>query len=369
MAKSIKRTATTATATAATATTATAAKRGPGRSKGSKNGGSKNGGTPAAAPSVPPIKKAAPPKPAAPADPPEMIILALSDVIVNEAENCRQRPENPERWRGFVAGIQNDGLRQPPGVQLRSDGYHLVFGYRRMCALLEIHGKTSTLAHPFMLVRGGKAEARIANGVENLSRNDLAPFEIATLLVDLKRNLKIPSTELAAKMGITDRYVDTLIRLREKLHSTVWAKFVEYGEKPPIAVFIKIVSLPQLEQPAAWEALMADKEEAKKAKKRSQAEAAIAGDGQEGKPGSDGRAATPAGNGIVVETLPEDASPGFVSPDDDDDGGEYSTPNRDDIIGCLALAADGEDSEEYHRGVAAALRWVIGQDDYPFQVD
>lgn len=313
--------------------------------------------------------------PTKPPEATEYVALALSEVTVNTDENCRQREENPEEWAAFVNNIRTQGLQQPPGVQYRKRGrggaYHLVFGFRRYAALTEIHGTDAVVT--FVVVKGNKADARLVNLLENMARRDLAPFELADSLHWQKRHAGMTTTDLAEKVGIVPNYVDTLVRLREKLHPDLWQRFVEYGAKPPIATFIKCVS--KEDQVGTWESIMAEKE-ARKAAKQAAKEARERGEsipGSASKPGGDGAASKPGGDGqslarerseaIAAGTVEEEPEPGMAP--------AFVEPVEDFDVKCTRLLEDAnaadDESGEFAAGVIAAVAWLRGEGGYPFE--
>lgn len=315
------------------------------------------------------------------AQPTEYVALALHDVVVTPEENCRQRAEQPEEWESFVTNIRTQGLQQPPGVQYRKRGrggnYHLVFGFRRYSALLEIYGEAAEVQ--FVVVQGDKATARLVNLLENMARKDLAPFELAESLAWQKRHAGLATKELAEKVGITDRYVDTLIRLKEKLHPDLWTKFREFGAKPPVLTFVKCVSKELAEQVPFWDSIMADKEAAKAARKASKREPASTG-ATAGEPGSTG--ATAGKPGSTGATAGKPASDGTDDTDDTDDTGNTEAPSNipagawvepvadfDEKCGRLVEDASNASAEstEYASGVLAAVLWLRGEGGYPFE--
>jgi len=267
--------------------------------------------------------------------PTTIIKLPLSSVTVDPSTNCRLATESDAAWSEFRESIRRDGLLSPCGVKRVGKRYELVFGFRRMRALTEIHGPDSPVEYPFTVVDGDAA-----NVIENFRRLDLAHFERAVLFERLLSQ-GVSKQDMADRSGVTVGYIENYIRCRRNLAKSVWDRFVEQAPVP-LTLFFKLAAIRSKgEQVEQYNAFVEEKE-AKKAAAKKAKEAA------KPQPG-DGNEPTPTG-----ET--DDSS------DDSDVGASagFQSYVPYEAVTALRDAARAKGTK-YSLGLADALDWILGE--------
>jgi ParB/RepB/Spo0J family partition protein len=157
----------------------------------------------------------------------------------------------------LLASIRELGVLEPPGVRFspHDDETHsseldesvsCVYGFRRVLAarILEL------TEIPVVWVADKDGSDRVANLAENLHRKNLRTWEIAQALHELAEETGQGSVELGLRIGLSEKYVANLLRMRRKLAPDVWRQVQTWGvsEKLSIEFLIEICALPWDEQ-------------------------------------------------------------------------------------------------------------------------
>lgn len=255
------------TTSTATTTTTKAAKK---NTNSAKNGKSQH--APAHAPARGPFAK---PKIR------EIIELRLEEVIIEAAWNSRDTehvqgtgklnlvptltPDNDLSDQELRDSIAQYGILQACGVREVSGHYHLVWGFRRFSAAMEVLGP-KYLTDFVLKTRNKDAvlddyEARILNLTENLQRKNLQPFEIArTLHLMMKGNPGLTVKQLSEDVGLSYSYTSNLVRISKRACAQLWDIFCTYGTSFGSGItykdFVSIVALPKDKQMKAWHKLV-----------------------------------------------------------------------------------------------------------------
>lgn len=135
-------------------------------------------------------------------------IVSISDILPNPAQ---PRTEfDPELLQELADSIDKNGLLQPVTVRKNSHGYVLVAGERRLraCQLL---GKTSIEC---LIVNIDDQQNALLALSENLSRQDLADFEVAKAVANIQKSFN-SKTELAKSLGISRAKLYKLLSFEE----------------------------------------------------------------------------------------------------------------------------------------------------------
>lgn len=217
-----------------------------------------------------------------PAEPPEIVQLPLSEVIVDEDWNCRdalgsgapgKEADGPGDEMGdqqLAADIKERGLIHLCRVRRLSDGrYMLTVGFRRMRALKLIHEPDDIVAFTVQRSAGDEDQdewtASCDNLRENLNRRNLRPFELANKLHRMLEAAPERSTaDLAKAVGMSKGYVSQLLSIRRRAAPELWeifmrAKGPHYGSGITFQDVVHIVRLPKDEQLQAWQKLVAER--------------------------------------------------------------------------------------------------------------
>lgn len=214
----------------------------------------------------------------------KIIKLLPKDIVLDEAWNSRkeyiERPDAEEPSQKFSTAqleisIKEQGILQPPCVRLLDDGqYAAVYGFRRILAARKVMPDTAIDCSVYEPEeeQNNDANARLANLAENLHREDLKPWEIAESIYQIKKAHRIAASRIAPKIGISVRYAQQLIQLREKAHPTIWKQYQKWGTSLNLGwhQIREVVLLPKERQLKAWNEFIAAKQNKKKARGKEQ---------------------------------------------------------------------------------------------------
>lgn len=133
----------------------------------------------------------------------EMKSIAVSGIVLSET-NPKGRTSGPE-FKELVASIKEKGVLMPILVRAKGKGYEVVAGNRRVAAAQEA-GLKEIPAH---IVEMDDVEAREAQIVENLQRQDVHPLDEGEAYRQLieKSSPRYEISAVAAKVGKSERYV------------------------------------------------------------------------------------------------------------------------------------------------------------------
>lgn len=132
--------------------------------------------------------------------------------------------------------IAERGLKNPIVVFKQGKDCFLVSGFRRRCALLELHNEDlqnkAFIEVPAILRTYSKeefiTEAMYDNLIENIQRKDITPIEIADrikILIEMKKNKK----EIAKQIGKSTTWINEVLRFFDEATDEVKQK-VRTGE-------------------------------------------------------------------------------------------------------------------------------------------
>jgi len=127
------------------------------------------------------------------------------------------RARDPKKFREIIENISQVGLKKPITVSRRPDTgdgqpplYDLVCGQGRLEAYVALGEKEI----PALIVTATKEDRLVMSLVENLARRRPASFEHVLQMARL-REQGYSTTEIAAKVGLTDNYVSAILKLWE----------------------------------------------------------------------------------------------------------------------------------------------------------
>src|SRR5690606_14166007 len=153
---------------------------------------------------------------------------------------------------------ERDGVLQAPIVVRPPNGrLYAVAGYRRLAAAAKCAPRRPLELQCYESdgARADDLELRRLNWTENTARADLAPWEIAEALAELRRDYPaLTDPELAKVAGISVGYARNLLRLRDKAHPWIWDAYRAWDGHGRIGLdkLLAIVVLPPEEQLAAY---------------------------------------------------------------------------------------------------------------------
>lgn len=151
------------------------------------------------------------------------IMLDASLIDANAAWNVRKHGDTGARDGGSATelrdSIKAQGLLQPILVRPVGARFAVVAGFRRFAACRELGMDSISCVVRNMSER----DALIANGTENLVREDLFPGEIADLCHALHSRYSMSGSEIEKQVGVVKSYVNKLLSLREKLAPSIWS--------------------------------------------------------------------------------------------------------------------------------------------------
>ena len=253
--------------------------------------------------------------------------IPIHCIIENHDFNCRKinpETEDYDKIADLAKQIKNDGLLSPVMVReipedRRDEGqlesYELVFGFRRMAAVRSL-GQDSIMAQ---IWEGKDEDMYFINLAENISREDLEPWEKAMRYSELKNNLGISGGQIAARLGIGKGHVNNLIRIIEEGNPKIIALWKQGHGKAKTDALIKKVILKEANHDEQWENWL-----------------------------------------VHADLVPESEGP----PPGEDDGEPKAKPeptrqSKKHLENALNAAKGNEKhSEEYLSGVVAALKWA-----------
>lgn len=211
--------------------------------------------------------------------------LSVSEIVADESRNTRCYAEGSgvavsgsagvgeELTDDELAGdIRERGLIAPLGVTLTGEEiYRLRWGYRRhrVCAQID-----PDMRVPCIVVDETDAWAELSDNLaENLHRKQLRTFEIAEALYRMRRlRPDLPNTSLCEELRISKGYGSQLLSIRENACPELWRLFVQYGTRFSRNVSVRhlyaISKLPPDEQLAAWQKLVAERDNTGRKKRR-----------------------------------------------------------------------------------------------------
>src|SRR5690349_6962745 len=129
-------------------------------------------------------------------------------------EQLKESPTNTRRTWGnldeLAASFKDVGILQPLAARRLHGHFELVFGHRRFRAAAKAHLETV----PVIVRTMSDAQAKEAQAIENLQRQDLHPLEEAEGLEQLHA-LGWSAEDMAAKIGKSRAYVFERMKLLE----------------------------------------------------------------------------------------------------------------------------------------------------------
>jgi ParB family chromosome partitioning protein len=150
-------------------------------------------------------------------------------VPISKIHVLNPRARNKAKFSEIVANVSKVGLKKPITVCPRDDSsgeYDLVCGEGRLEAFVKLE---QTHVHA-MVIEASPDDRYIMSLVENIARRSPDSLELVRSIAALEQRGYSPA-EIAAKVGVTERYVRDLLRLHAKGEELLLAA-VERGELP-----------------------------------------------------------------------------------------------------------------------------------------
>lgn len=201
---------------------------------------------------------------------PKTVLLKPTEVITAVPWNSRRDypdrdipddPGQPLSTSQLEATIARHGVLQPPPVTRLQQGEHkgrwaVVFGSRRVEAAQRVAPDTP-IRFPIWQGNGksDRTDVRLANLIENLHRESLAPWEQAESLWQIKQSTKWSVNRIAKETGLSKSHVANLVRMKEKAHPVIWEQFQKWGTSlriPYRTVLTIVTDHKKDEQLEAW---------------------------------------------------------------------------------------------------------------------
>lgn len=144
--------------------------------------------------------------------------IDLEEIKVNFKNNVRTN-YNEQEIKELAKSIQEDGQLQPIGLDEKDN---LVYGFRRYKAIKEIL-KLKKIKY----VRVSYKNLEVIQLVENIQREDLSDYEIASSLSKLKKELKATNKDLSLRLNKSEKWIEDKIKHSEIIEET--ASHVDVG--------------------------------------------------------------------------------------------------------------------------------------------
>lgn len=209
---------------------------------------------------------------------PKIVLIPLNKISTKTFENSRSGkwdepaqtaadPDTEHDWVSFKASIEKNGqetpvlLRPYSGKNKHKDGtpfeYELIVGYRRYSAIeqLAADGKMQPIIKAEVREMTN-LEARRANGLENIGRENLSPQDQAFAVFQLSNEYvnegKHPrDEELADELGMSQAYAGRLLNIMRNVKPAITKAWRKDGI--PLTV-LDLFELSKLENPAEQQA-------------------------------------------------------------------------------------------------------------------
>ena len=197
-----------------------------------------------------------------------------NEILVDPELNSRKHP-NDANLTKLRDSIKQQGLIHPPllirigqlnGMYVDSKcPYVLVAGFRRQAAL-DLLAKDEGLQpnqqsadYRIAPVDWSIEDALLANLTENLGREDLTSYELASQCVELKERYKLTAKEISNRVRsfdaervdrkpLSETHINNLMRCRTELHQTILDAWQSQHPKASLRVLISLASEKDLER-------------------------------------------------------------------------------------------------------------------------
>lgn len=269
-----------------------------------------------------------------------VVDLPVSLIDADPEWNARSVVEIVDKTGNLAESIKREGQQTPVIVRAIPGGrYKLLAGFRRLAAVSWPEKKgglnrdtiRATIVPPAKDEKDQELNDLIANLTENVQRKDLTPYDLAMRAHALHDEYDLSAAKLATRLGKSESYVDSLIRVVANLHPTILKRWQEeHGPNPPANKVLATdwlskqarSSVTHEEQLAAFQVLMGTTP--------ADADAAA-------------RGARPPGSGPTAPTR------------------QTASAIDKAVAAAKQVKADGEhEDERYLQGVLDTLAWVTG---------
>lgn len=180
--------------------------------------------------------------------------ILIANIIDDPAANVRLDME-PDQLADLAADIEAHGLRHPITVRRRPEGsppWDLVAGFRRVAACRSLGWKTI----PATEFVGDDAARLVAQIAENVKRENLTTFEIATACARLRGEHGKPAPAIAGELGFDERYVQQLLRCLDRLDAAILHAWRRRHPAATLHRLRHLAAMPPLQQREAWAAVV-----------------------------------------------------------------------------------------------------------------
>lgn len=265
------------------------------------------------------------------ADTMEIKLLAVENILVDPRLNARKSFDE-KRIKSLAGDIKANGMLNPVTCRLADEDerkntgceFVLIAGYRRMAALAV--NKTEVVTANVLVADA--ETAAIINLNENLARENLSTFEIATACAEIQKSHKLVAKDIAKKLcgvneegkALSEASINNYIRLINNLNPDIIECWASKHPKSGVTNLLKIVSHEDHdEQWGLWEELC----------------------------------------GVTLEDTNDD--------NEEEEGEEKETkekkrrrPGEDAIKLAIAEVKKSNHSEDYIQGAVIGLQWAAG---------
>tara|TARA_R100001244_G_scaffold132394_1_gene108874 strand:+ start:17028 stop:17840 length:813 start_codon:yes stop_codon:yes gene_type:complete len=181
--------------------------------------------------------------------------IRIDQIAASDDFNCRKSYDDVDK---LAAQIEMSGQLSPILVKelepesIGSDGkpYFLVFGFRRVRALLSLEREMVTAR----IWHGEDEAAYFVNLAENVARTKLKPWEKAERFSELKKDFKLSANEISRRLSIDKTNVANLIRIIDKGNPKIIKLWKEGHSKASVARLSKYVICPGFDHEEQWQA-------------------------------------------------------------------------------------------------------------------
>lgn len=275
-------------------------------------------------------------------------IQALRNQILVDPELNSRKTLDPKAIERLASSIKHQGLISPClvikaeqlGKKYAASGmpFVLIAGFRRQAALDSIAGTADDIGHEYRLAPDSweLADAMAANLTENLAREDISPFELASRCAELRaiglspkeisQKVRALDCEQGDRKPLSETHINNLVRCVTQLQAEILEAWKAQHPRASIRVLIQLAA----EKDAATQLSMW------KGIENPQVEGDGEGEGGEGGEGGGQRE-------------PKDRRP------------RPTRPQLEIMIeGVKAAGKEGKRESEFVRGAVAALKYAAG---------
>lgn len=159
--------------------------------------------------------------------------IPLHLIVRDKKMNTRSIEVKGNRLEEMMESMKKNGQMTPVRAWKREDGkFDLIFGYTRCEAAEQLKWETIRVEVEEKPAKDADRLRKVKGLAENLSREDLTPYDQAMGFLDLKKNHDMSGVGIGQHVGKSTSYVNNLMRIAENCEPVIldrWKKEVSAG--------------------------------------------------------------------------------------------------------------------------------------------